>query len=298
MDQEDEDFLRKLIAETEAMQPSVQEAPGIGQALAPLVGYEAKSGGHLAQDMRRKYFLDQLNKRYGANPSYLPAELSGPLVDYRQGKLGDLGSQYRNEGMFTGRNPLAKGFQWFASPGAVALNASQWVGDKIAPGMYPEAGKNLAKSLNTATVYGAEDFGLVPKGTGTVYDDYAEEREQRGEVPWTALDAGDVYDVLGHMRQSRIDRSTPASRQHLEKMGVNPTVASLWGGVMDTMLDPFNRTGTVLRAARAGVPGAAKELAKDYMVGVGVPAGTEAVGAAPAVYDNIDKLLNRLHGVE
>ncbi len=298
MDQEDEDFLRKLIAETEAMQPSVQEAPGIGQALAPLVGYEAKSRGHMEQDLRRKHFLDRLNERYGRNPTYLTPELSGPLIDYRQGKLGDLGSQYRNEGMFTGRHPLAKGFQWFASPGAVALNASQWVGDQIAPGMYPDAGKNLAKNINTATVYGAEDYGLVPEGTGTVYDDYAKERQERGEVPWTSLDAGDVYDVLGNIRQSRIDQSTPASRQHLEKMGVNPTAAALWGGVMDTMLDPFNRTVAVTRMARAGIPGAGKELAKDYMIGVGVPAGAETVNAAPAIYNNIDKLLNRLHGVE
>ena len=298
MDQEDEDFLRKLIAETEAMRPRGQEASGIGQAFAPLVGYEAKSRGHIEQDMRRKYFLEQLNEKYGHNPTYLPPELSGPLVDYRQGKLGELGSSYRNEGMFTGRHPLAKGFQWFASPGAVALNASQYVGDQIAPGMYPDAGKNLAKSLNTATIYGAEDYGLVPKGTGTVYDEYALEREQRGEVPWTTLDAGDVYDVLGHIRQNRIDSSTPASRQHLEKIGVNPTAAAVWGGVMDTMLDPFNRTVSVMRMARAGIPGAAKELAKDYMIGVGVPVGAEAVGAVPTIYNNIDRLLNRLHGVE
>jgi len=312
MDPEDQAFLRQLIEETKAL-PQAKMPGALSRAFwhPGVLSYETKSPRQYDQDMRRKHFLDKLNERYGANPTYLGSALSGPLVAYRAGEMDDLGTPYQKFGSikdplagvvdipYDGRMPLAKAFQWFSAPAAVAINASKVVANRIDPAQrrYPDAEKNLAKAINTATIYGAEDSGFVPKGTGTAFDEYTKETDERSSIPWQHLDARPAYEAGSYSRQAKIDEAIPSSWQSLEQAGVPAWLAALWGGVMDTVLDPFGRSVAVVKMARSGMPGALKELVKDYAVGVGVPSAGNAVGAVPEVTRRVDELLDRLHGV-
>lgn len=292
-DTSDIEFLRRLIDETNA-QPKAK-MPGTLSLMLNHPGIltsETKSPQQYDQDMRRKYFLDKAGE-YFENPMSAPTEMRTALLKYQRGEMDDLGTPYEYQGLFQGRAPTAKGFQWWASLPATAYNAAKLAGDAIAPGMYPEAGKNMAKAANTFGFGFPEDVGLVPRGTGTIVQDYDQEREARGSVPWYQLDADTDFRRLADQRQAAIDEAVPSGGQYLQSVGADVPGVNVWGGVMDSMLDPFTATASTLKAARAGAPQAMRMFLGDHAIGVGLP----LVGESPAVYDQVDKMIDRLHGV-
>lgn len=290
------DFIRQLVADTEAL-PKAKPPTGLSAWMnhPGIISYEAKSPEQYDQDQRRKYFLDKLSDYAGEYPAGRVRDLplQQALMSYRSGEYPDLGSAYEDR-FWDGRNPLIKGMQWFASMPATAYNAALSLGNMVDPEArpYPDAEKNLARSINTLTMGGAEDAGHVPKGTGYIADDYVRENERRGQVPWDMLDPRMAYDVIGTKRQQDIDKSIPAGRQYLEGLGVDPKVALVGGGVMDAMLDPFTATGATLKAARAGGP-AMKMLMQDHALGF-LPVALET---APAAAQRTNELIDRLRAM-
>lgn len=292
-DASDIEFLRRLIDETNA-QPKAK-MPGTLSLMLNHPGIltsETKTPQQYDQDMRRKHFLDKAGE-YFENPMSAPPEMRSALLNYQRGEMDDLGTPYQYQGVFQGRLPTAKGFQWWASLPATAYNAAKLAGDAIAPGMYPEAGKNMAKAANTLGLGFPEDVGLVPRGTGTIVQDYDREREARGRIPWYQLDTDQEFGRLADVRQASIDKAIPSGSQYLESVGADVPGYRIWGGVMDGMLDPFAATGATLRAARAGSPQAMRMFLGDQGIGVGIP----LIGEAPNVYEQVDSLIDRLHGV-
>lgn len=288
MDPVDEAFLRKLIDETKAL-PLAEMPSDLELAVGHpgILMNEIKSPQQYDQDMRRKYFLDKASGYY-ENAAAAPAEIIQQIQKYRRGEMEDLGTPYENQGFWQGRMPTSKGFQWWASLPAVAYNAAKLSANAITPNMYPEAGKDLAKAANTFAFGFPEDLGALPRGTGTIMDDFNREKDERGLVPWVALDTDEAFQDLADRRQDAIDQAIPSGSQYLESVGVDGPVKYVWGGLMDSFLDPFTNTAGTLKAARAGKP-ALGMLLGDYAVGVGVP-------AAATVYGQADRLIERLRG--
>ena len=292
-DAQDIAFLRKLIDETNA-QPKAQ-MPGRMSLLFNHPGIltsEIKSEQQYDQDMRRKYFLDRVAQEY-ENEAVLPENVRSPLLAYKRGEMDDLGSPYQNNGLLQGRSPTFKGFQWWASLPAAAMNAARMGANAIDPAQkrYPDAAQNLAKNINTLTFYGAEDAGLVPKGTGTVADDYAAEKEARGSIPWTRLDKSQDIANLREMSQAMIDRSIPSGGQYLMEAGVPENAALAWGGVMDMMLDPNPAFIGAMKAARAGRP-VMGALMKEGGIGLAPAMVPVGVDASRAGYGALQDLLS------
>lgn len=293
MTPEERAFILKLIEETNAL-PKAQMPNRLALLANPalLATSEIKSPQQYDQDMRRKHFLDKLSDEF-RNPNYLPPDLSGPLIEYKHGRMDDLGSPYQYNGFFQGRAPLAKGFQWWASMPAAALNASRLAADAIDPAQkrFPDAGKNLAKAVNTLTAYGAEDYGMVPKGTGTVADDYAAEHYARGQVPWQALDRSKPFGEIREITQANIDRAIPSSHQHLMESGVPEGAALPWGAMMDMMLDPYPGFVGAAAKARRGLP-FARELLGEAGLGMGPSMLPPTIDAARGGYGALRNLLS------
>jgi hypothetical protein len=160
--------------------------------------------------------------------------------------------------------------------------------------MYPGAEKNLQKSLNTLTVYGAEDYGLVPRNTGTAMDVDESARETRGMVPWhasvdeAAERMADIDAASGAMK----DRFLPTGYDHLTKSGIPAKYAQYWGPVMDMVLDPSPAIVDAWKLSKAGNPmRAIKAMATEAAPMLGPTAAIEG-------YTAYDKLLDRLHGVQ
>lgn len=293
MTPEEAAFIRRLIEETNALpQAKMPNRLALMANPALLATSEIKSPQQYDQDMRRKHFLDKLSEEF-QNPNYLPPQISGPLIDYKHGRMSDLDSAYQYNGVFQGRAPLAKAFQWWASMPAIALNTSRAAAHAIDPAQnrYPDAGKNLAKAVNTLTVYGAEDYGLVPKGTGTVADDFANESYARGQVPWQALDRSTPFGEIRESTQAAMDRAIPSSYQYLEEAGVPESVAMPWGAMMDMMLDPYPGFVGAAVKARRGLP-YGRELASEIGIGLGPASAVPAVGAAGRSYGALRDLLS------
>lgn len=293
MTPEEAAIIRKLIEETNAL-PRAEMPNRLSLMANPalLATSEIKSPQQYDQDMRRKHFLDKLSKEF-PNPNYLPHQLAGPLSKYNHGRMSDLDSPYQYNGVFQGRAPLAKAFQWWASMPAMALNTSRLAANAIDPAQkrYPDAGKNLAKAVNTLTVYGAEDYGLVPKGTGTVADDFANESYARGQVPWMALDRSEPFGEIRESTQANIDRAIPSSYQHLAEAGIPENVAMPWGAMMDMMMDPHPGFVGAASRARRGLP-YGRELAREVGLGMGPSSAPPAVDAARRGYGALRDLLS------
>lgn len=291
-DASDIEFLRRLIEETSS-QPKAQ-LPG---ALSLIVNHpgiltsEIKSQQQYDQDMRRKYFLEKASEYY-PNASAAPPEISQQILKYRRGDMDDLGTPYEYQGVFQGRMPTAKGFQWWASLPATAYHAAKLSANFITPDMYPDAGKDMVKSANTFGLGALEDVGVVPRGTGTIADDYADEKDARGRIPWQQLDTDNDFYNLANIRQSEVDKSIPSGGQYLRSVGADIPGVDVLGGVMDSMLDPFGGTLATLKAARTGGP-AMRMFLSDNLIGAGMPAMAEG----PRIYEQVDRMIDRLHGV-
>lgn len=292
---EDREALEKAYAAAESMQ--TLPLPGLAsQAVGHpgLLSYAVDSPAEYANDQRRAELLRRLSE-YSKDINPLSAfgpDLGGDIQAYRRGKIDN--TPYHHRGFFTPGAPLHTGMQWWASVPALFYNTGKVLGNQITPGMYPEAERNLAKAANTLTMYAAEDYGLAPKGTGTIAEDADEANYARGRVgfsqPASVLEA---YGALQQEKaQDKIDQAIPSGWQHYESLGLPPEAAVPLGVMSDIVLDPYSSAGSAMRLARAGKAGAAAgEVLKDSAMGAGIPAAT-------SVPYYLDKLINRLHGVK
>lgn len=267
--------------------------PGWATPLAGVIGYAVDSPAEYANDQRRAELLRRLSA-YAEDKNIsgvFSPEVAKEIRAYRKGEVNNTPFHYR--GFFAPGAPLHTGMQWWASVPALAYNAGKVLGNQITPGMYPDAEKNLAKAANTLTMYAAEDYGLVPKGTGTIVDDAEAARYERGKVgfdqPSSLLEA---YGALQQEKaQKRIDQAIPSGWQHYESLGLPPEAAVPLGVMSDIVLDPYSSAGSAMRLARAGKHAAAAgEVARDSALGAGIPMAT----SIPYYFD---KLINRLNGL-
>jgi hypothetical protein len=293
MEPSDADFIRQLIAETEALPRA--KMPGGMSLLANhpgVLSYETKTPEQYDADVRRKHFLEKVSEKY-PNASYLPSDIGGPLTDYRQGNLGDLGSPYQYNGMFSGRSPIGKGMAALGSVAAIPINASRMLAHNIDPAQnrFPDASKNLAVAANTLSMYGLEDAGVVPKGTGTIENEYDAEAEARAKVPWAVLDRRKPDAALREVAEGNIARTLPTPSEHLMEAGVPWWAALPWGGSMDMIMDPYPGFIGAARAARAGLPAGAM-LAKEAAIGMGPGTAIPTAYGAVEGYNALRDLIN------
>lgn len=293
MEPSDADFIRQLIAETEALPRA--EMPGRLSLMVNhpgILSYETKTPDQYDADLRRRHFLEKASERY-PNASYLPPEIAGPVIDYRQGRLGDLGSAYQHNGVFSGRSPVAKGMNVLGAIPAIPINASRMLAHNIDPvqDRFPDAGRNLAVAANTLSMYGLEDAGVVPQGTGTIEEEYDAEAEARGQVPWQVLDRRNPDAGIREATDARLARTIPTSSEHLMEAGVPWYAALPLGGGMDMMMDPYPGLFSAARASRAGRPYAGM-LAREVGVGMGPNAAIPAVYGAREGYNALRDLIN------
>ena len=260
-----------------------------------VLSYLPKSPGEYDQDNRRGYLLEGLSKVYGDKSSGHLADLTGgrelaqQVDDYRRGGTDFYGnaqgkavldSPYYKTGVLGSGSPLSNVGQWFMATPATVYNAGRVMGDAIAPrsqGRTPR--QDLARSFNTLLFEAPEQYGLVPRGTGTTVDVNERARFARGEGPFHRMDRQGMYDMYDQAATNEIRRSLPSGEQHLLNQGLPPSVAT-WGGLlMDSTLDPANGLFAAAKLARAGKSLQALGLmAGDY----GVPA---ALTAAPSMID-------------
>lgn len=291
----DREALEEAYAAAKAMQ--TKPLPGLASQVINhpgLLAHAVDSPEEYANDQRRNELLRRLSEySKDMNPiGVFGGELGSEINAYRRGKIDNTPYHYR--GWMTPGAPLHTGMQWYASLPAIAYNSGKVLGNQITPGMYPEAEKNLAKAANTLTMYAAEDYGRVPKGTGTILEDADQANAARGKVDFA--NPSWMTDAYGAMQQDkaqeRIDQAIPSGWQHYESLGLSPEVAVPLGVMSDIVLDPFSSAGQAMQLARAGRTGAAmREIGKDSAIGAGIP----AMSAIPYYFD---KLINRLHGIK
>lgn len=293
MEPSDADFIRKLIEETESLPKA--RMPGRLSLIVShpgILSYETKTPEQYDSDLRRKHFLDKISSEY-KNAAYLPPEIAGPLTEYRHGNLGDLGSPYQHNGATSGRSPIGKGMSAMQSFAAIPINAARMLAHNIDPvqDRFPDAGRNLAVAANTLSMYGLEDAGVVPKGTGTIEDTYDQESDARSRVPWSVLDRRNPDSAIREVTEDRIARTLPTSSEHLMEAGVPWWAAMPWGGAMDMVLDPYPGFLGAAKAARAGRPAGAI-LAKEAAIGIGPGAAVPAAYGAVHGFNALRDLIN------
>ena len=254
-----------------------------------VLSYLPKSPGEYDQDNRRGYLLEGLSKVYGDKSSGHLADLTGgrdlagQVDDYRRGGTDFYGnatgkdaldSAYYNTGVTGTGSPLSNVAQWYNAMPATVYNTGRVLGDAIAPrsqGRTPR--QDLARSFNTLLFEAPEQYGLVPRGTGTIVDVNEDARFARGNVPFHQMDRQSLYDMYDKAATEEIRRSMPSGEKHLLNQGLPPSVAT-WGGVlMDSSIDPFSELLGAYRLARAGQSSKALlKLLPDY----GIPAALTA----------------------
>lgn len=246
-------------------------------------------------DQRRTELLRRLSEYASQNPRYVVqqfgADIGGDINRYRRGEVDN--TPFHKRGVLSVGAPLHHAMQYMQATAAIPLQASKLAANQITPGMYPSAGDDLAKAVNTLTLYKAEDMGLVPRGTGTTVEDSLKVEDARAKVPWNAnsmaVDA--VAEQAAQEAQKTMDRAVPSGWQHYMDMGLPHSVAIPLGVTHDMVADPYGAAFDVFRLARGGLGGAAwKALGRDAAIGAGPT-------AVPYAMDRYDALINRLHGI-
>lgn len=292
-----EDYAAYQEAHSAAKAMKTQPLPGrLSQVInhPGMLSYEVDSPEEYANDQRRVELLRRLSE-YSKDINPLNAfgpELGGEINSFRRGDIDSTPYHYR--GPMSPGAPLHTGMQMFSALPAIAYNAGKVLGNQITPGMYPGAEQNLAKAANTLTFYGAEDAGLVPKGTGTIVEDAEEARNARGKVPFDA--SARTLDEIGYLAseraQRKIDQAIPAGHQHYESLGLPAAVAVPLGLTSDMILDPYTGALDAVKLARAGLTSRAGGA---LMREAGMGYGPSAALGAPHYWD---QLLDRLHGAQ
>jgi len=257
-----------------------------------VLSYLPKSPREYDQDNRRGYLLEGLRKAYNGNAEYALQDLSYGRVlgaeadNYQRGRpdfdgnaqgKAVLDSPYYKTGVLGSGSPLSNAGQWYMAMPATVYNAGRVMGDAIAPrsqGRTPR--QDLGLSFNTLLFEAPEQYGLVPRGTGTTVDVNERARFARGEVPFHQMDRQSLYDMYDKAAAEEIRRSMPSGEQHLRNQGLPPSVAT-WGGVlMDSSIDPFSELLGAYRLARAGQSSKALlKLLPDYGIPSAITAAAE-----------------------
>jgi hypothetical protein len=257
--------------------------------------YEYDSPKEYENDQRRAELLRRLAKYADANNlnpmGAFPPDLAGDVMAYKRGRIDETPYHYR--GYTAPGSPAHNFFQVFGGIGGAAINSGKMLANAIDPDQkrYPNAKRDFDRSVNTATMYAAEDYGWLPKGTGTTADIAEDARMQRGEAPWDATSSKvrAYYDFLKAKASDEIDRSVPDGVRHLSDHGVPAPLAVIGGSAMNMILDPNPAFIGAWAKARAGAP-SIRELMSETALGL----GPNAVGTAPVVWD---ETMNYLHGV-
>lgn len=283
------DELRRLIAETNAL-PKAQ-LPGWGSLTwnhPGVLAYGVKDPQQYDQDMRRAHFLDAAKVMED-----LPPQLALEAHRYKTGQMGDLRSPYHRRGYLAPGAPLHNAMGWMQSLPSMGYHASAMLAnavDPVAP-YDPDAKRKFDSALNTFTMYGAEDRGLVPKGTPTIMEPVSAGKEAMGSVPWHRLSPDNVYGVIDAVTSAAQSGMLMDGRTHLTRAGVPSAAAGVLGAVMDGTMDPFVGLPTTWALSRAGKTGAAAvNMAQDYAL----PLGIEGIINAPKGYSVLQNLVNGL----
>lgn len=222
-----------------------------------VIGYDLDSEKEWADKQRQDALIQRLAKQYPspADRTRLDPRIASELSSYERGDLDSIKKPYHWRGVFTPGAPLYNGMAWFNSVPQMAVAGSHrlanWVDPEANP--YPKAKEQFDSALNTATLYGAEALGAVPKGTPTVADVAETAREMRGRRPANfPPSAWDEVVSRGAEKQAN-DLQVSAS-DSLQSVGVPKVPALIAGTAMESVLDPWNGLGSAVRAARAGAP--------------------------------------------
>jgi len=285
---EDMEFLRQLVKETKDL-PRF-ERPGFVSRIINHPGalaYQTKSADQYDQDMRRAHFLEKINERFPKGPTgFLPSAVTGPAVDYEYGKLPDLKSPYQR-GLLTPGGHLSNVLNGMAALPSAAYSLSGVLANSVDPEAPwdPQAEKRLARAVNTLTMYGAEDFGLVPKGTGTFADELPEQNRRKEQVSWQTLDPSSDYAEIDEATHKKQWEGTRTGFDHYTALGASPGLATALGFFSDAALDPFNNLPHAALLARAGKIGPAwKKVGWE----VALPAVGVALERGPAIKRALD----------
>jgi hypothetical protein len=291
---EDMEFLRQLVRETNALPQHAM--PGFFSRIVNHPGamaYQTKSEDQYDQDMRRAHFLEKINERFPHGAAgHLPYEVVGPAIDYKYGKMPDLKSPYQR-GLLTPGSHLSNVMNGMAALPSAAYSLSGVLANSVDPEAPwdPQAEKRLARAVNTLTMYGAEDFGLVPKGTGTFADELPEQRRQKEQVSWQTLDPSSDYAAIDEATHKKQWEGTRTGFDHYTDLGASPGLATALGFFSDAALDPVNNLTHAAILARAGkIAPAWKKVGWD----VAFPTAGVALERAPAIMRGLDKAGARL----
>lgn len=230
----DEDLIRQLIEETEALPKHRLPEDYVLMARTMFSpSTQPKLRERYDQDMRRAYFLEEAKKR---DPNYYHQNLRlrvGPEDEIRS-----LRSPYEKK---TADSPLSTTGRWMASlPGAVYATGQMLANKFDEPGRptFPNAYDDYAKNMNTFLVFG-EPFGKNQNAMRDMMD----MRDEVASTPWHAglrpeQPRRGEWDQIVEAAYSKA-ADPKSGREYLMEAGVPEYVAMPAGGIMDAVLDPF-----------------------------------------------------------
>jgi hypothetical protein len=240
-----------------------------GRLARSVIGYEMDSEKEWADKQRQDKLLQRLAAEHPTpgDKAKIDPRIASEIGSYQRGELDSLKSPYHWRGVFTPGAPLYNAMSAMSAVPQMAVAGSQrlanWVDPEATP--YPNAKKQFDSALNTATLYGAEAVGMVPKGTPTVVDVAEQAREMRGRRPANIAPGAWDEIVSGVAQKQAADLQLSAS-DSLQAAGVPEIPALIAGTAMDSVLDPFNGLGHAVKAARAGTR-AIGALASEFGLG-------------------------------
>ena len=262
----DEDLIRQLIEETEAL--PTQELPGAWSWAVNhpgVLSYRTKDPARYDQDMRRAHFLEQMDKR-------APASRTREMLQAGQSdSLRALRSPYEPYGA---DGPLSNfGRLYDSLPGAVYATGKM-LANKMDPEVtpYPEAYDDYAKNINNLVVF-AEPMGKNKNHMRDMQD----MRDAQARLKWHAgLVPGEMpreYADALIAEEAAQHASPKGGREFLEDAGLSGNTARVGGSLMDAVVDPLF------------IPG------KTWL-GLGADLGLGSIhGTGPAAIDAIRRLI-------
>ena len=226
-----------------------------GRLARSVAGYEMDSQKEWADKQRQDKLLQRLAAQHPtqADRAKIDPRIASEMGSYERGELDSLKSPYHWRGVLAPGAPLYNAGAMFSAIPQMAVASSQRLANYVDPqgNPYPNAKKQFDSALNTATLYGAEAAGMVPKGTPTVVDVAEQAREMRGRRPENVAPAAWDEMVAGVAQKQAADLQLSAS-DSLHAAGVPKTAAMILGTGMDSVMDPWNGLGHAVRAARVG----------------------------------------------
>jgi hypothetical protein len=246
------DIIRKLIQETEALPKA--ELPGAWEWAKNhpgILSYRTKEQERYDQDLRRAYFLEQMDKR-------APEARTGEML--RAGSVDAVRAlrspyePYGDLGPASNDGPLANTMRWWGSvPGAVYATG-QMLANKVDPeGMpYPNAPDDFAKNINNFVAI-AEPLG---KNKNHMRDMQAM-REAQARLPWSAglgpgqMPREDADQLIAAIGSRQADPK--GGKQFLEDAGYGGNTAMIGGALLDAFVDPLFIPGKRIAGLAADV---------------------------------------------